>query len=134
MVSSVWTAEYEVRKGNTLTKIAELTNHTVSELIRMNKIKNPDLIMVEQKIIFIGKEDLDAAKLWCQRQVESQKLLRIKLGELGSILTKQQMENRKFFEGTIQDIDDLKIRHSLNESSGTHYSIILSFADAWRSR
>lgn len=39
---------YKVVKGDTLTKIAKKYNTTVAKLVTLNKIKNPDLIIVGQ--------------------------------------------------------------------------------------
>lgn len=44
------TLTYCVKKGDTLTKIAKQYNTTVSEIVRKNNIKNPDLIFVGQKL------------------------------------------------------------------------------------
>lgn len=39
---------YTVKKGDTLSELAVKFNTTVSELVRLNKIKNPDLILIGQ--------------------------------------------------------------------------------------
>jgi flagellum-specific peptidoglycan hydrolase FlgJ len=41
---------YIVKKGDTLTAIAKRYNTTVQNLMKLNKIKNPDLILVGQKL------------------------------------------------------------------------------------
>ncbi|QPA33035.1 LysM peptidoglycan-binding domain-containing protein [Anoxybacillus caldiproteolyticus] len=41
---------YIVKKGDTLTAIAKKYNTTVQNLVKLNKIKNPDLILVGQKL------------------------------------------------------------------------------------
>lgn len=41
---------YTVVKGDTLTKIAQRENTTVAELVKLNGIKNPDLILTGQKL------------------------------------------------------------------------------------
>ncbi|MEK5323382.1 LysM peptidoglycan-binding domain-containing protein [Aeribacillus sp. FSL M8-0254] len=46
---------YTVKKGDTLSKIAHTYKTTVSELAKINKIKNPDLIFVGQKLKVPGK-------------------------------------------------------------------------------
>lgn len=42
--------EYKVKKGDTLSKIAKENNTTVERLVKINNIKNPNLIYVGQKI------------------------------------------------------------------------------------
>ena len=42
---------YIVKKGDTLTKIAKMYNTTVNELVRLNNIKNKNLIYIGQKIL-----------------------------------------------------------------------------------
>ena len=49
------TSIYTVQKGDTLSKIAHTYKTTVSELAKINKIKNPDLIFVGQKLKVPGK-------------------------------------------------------------------------------
>nr|WP_228485740.1 LysM domain-containing protein [Anoxybacillus caldiproteolyticus] len=39
-----------MKKGDTLTAIAKKYNTTVQNLVKLNKIKNPDLILVGQKL------------------------------------------------------------------------------------
>ena len=41
---------YVVKKGDTLGAIAKKYNTTVKELVKLNKIKNPKLIFIGQKI------------------------------------------------------------------------------------
>jgi LysM repeat protein len=41
---------YIVQKGDTLTAIAKRYNTTVQKLVKLNNIKNPDLILVGQKL------------------------------------------------------------------------------------
>ena len=42
--------EYDVKRGDTLTKIAREYNTSVEELVEINKIRNPDLIYVGEKL------------------------------------------------------------------------------------
>ena len=42
--------EYKVKKGDTLSKIAKENNTTVEKLVKINNIKNPNLIYAGQKI------------------------------------------------------------------------------------
>lgn len=46
---------YTVRKGDTLWEIAKKYKTTVNELVRLNKIKNPNLIFPGQKLKILGK-------------------------------------------------------------------------------
>ena len=125
MVGMVQAAEYRVRKGDSLTKIARFTGHTVSELVAMNKIENPNLIMTGRRIVFLSKDDLLAAKQWSQKRMkELMKRIRLTVLDEG---------NYRFFESAVQDIDSVNTRYSPDEPNGIHYSIILSFANAWRS-
>ena len=43
---------YIVQKGDTLTSIAEMFGTTVNELVRLNGLKNPNMISVGQEIIY----------------------------------------------------------------------------------
>lgn len=45
---------YVVKKGDTLSKIARTYNTTLAKLVKLNNIKNPDLIKVGQKIKIKG--------------------------------------------------------------------------------
>src|SRR5690625_4391718 len=45
---------YTVKKGDTLTKVANMHNTTVSELVRLNSIQNPNLIHPGQKLKLPG--------------------------------------------------------------------------------
>lgn len=49
------TMEYAIAKGDTLTKIARKYNTTVSELVKLNKILNPNRIRAGQKIVLPAK-------------------------------------------------------------------------------
>src|SRR5690606_24658011 len=48
------TATYTVKKGDTLSHIAKRFGTTVNELVRLNNIKNPNLIYVGQKLKING--------------------------------------------------------------------------------
>ena len=54
---------YIVKKGDTLTKIAKESNTTVAELVRINGIKDPDVIRVGQKIYLPAKVTIEPKKL-----------------------------------------------------------------------
>jgi len=49
-VYNVTLNNYTVKKGDTLTKIAKMYNVTVKELVELNNIKNPDLIITGQEL------------------------------------------------------------------------------------
>ena len=51
ILSSSTSGNYTIKRGDTLSKIATLNNITVSDLVKANNIKNPDLILVGQSII-----------------------------------------------------------------------------------
>ena len=46
---------YVVQKGDTLTRIAVMHNTTVSELVKLNDISNPNYIVVGQKLVISGE-------------------------------------------------------------------------------
>ena len=48
------TVYYTVKKGDTLSKIAKTYKTSVSNLVKLNKIKNPNYIVVGQKLIISG--------------------------------------------------------------------------------
>ena len=65
---------YTVKKGDTLSAIAKKYNTTVSELVKLNGIKNPDIIKVGQKITLpSGKPAKEEPKTW-KGKVCTQKL------------------------------------------------------------
>lgn len=45
---------YTVKRGDTLTKIAKMFNTTVAELVRLNNIKNPNLIITGDVLLISG--------------------------------------------------------------------------------
>ncbi|OKL36989.1 peptidoglycan DD-metalloendopeptidase family protein [Domibacillus mangrovi] len=49
---AVHTMNYIVKAGDTLTAIAKKFKTTVSDLVKLNKIKNPDVIKIGQKLIY----------------------------------------------------------------------------------
>ena len=46
---------YAVDKGDTLWKLAKKYNTTIDELVKINDIENPDVIIVGQKLIIPGR-------------------------------------------------------------------------------
>ena len=48
---STTSSSYVVKKGDTLTKIANRNNVTVDDLVKANNIKNPDLILIGQTLV-----------------------------------------------------------------------------------
>lgn len=48
---------YTVKKGDTLSEIAQKFNTTVNELVKLNNIKNPNLIYVGQKLKIKGSKE-----------------------------------------------------------------------------
>ena len=110
-------AEYIVKPGDNLTGISSLTKNTIKQLVQMNKIENPDYIVVGQKITFISKEDIEDALLWCKKRTKE-------LNPLDS--------NYGFFMNAIGYLDLNHIRYSIDEESGLYFDLVLCFAKAWR--
>lgn len=54
---------HRVKKGEYLTKIASIHDKKVKKLVKINEIKNPNLIFPKQKIYLNNKENLDKSKL-----------------------------------------------------------------------
>lgn len=52
-------ADYSVKKGDNLTKIAKAYNTTVAELVKLNNIKNPNLIRIGQTLKLPGAPQAD---------------------------------------------------------------------------
>lgn len=60
---------HTVKKGETLTSIAKRYNTTVNELVKLNKIKNPNVIVVGQVLTLPAADkpaDEDVGKLLCE--------------------------------------------------------------------
>jgi len=57
-------AEYIVQPGDTLTSIAEVTNHEVSDIITMNELSKNAKIFPGQKLTFVSTTDKDFAIAW----------------------------------------------------------------------
>lgn len=50
-------AERVVRPGDTLTHIGHLTGHTVQQLVDLNKLANPNHIVIGQRIRYLSKSE-----------------------------------------------------------------------------
>lgn len=63
---------YTVQKGDTLTTIAKANNTTVAELVKLNGIKNPNLIRVGQ-VLTLPEKKVDFQKTFeqCVKDVEA---------------------------------------------------------------
>ncbi|MBB6063053.1 5'-nucleotidase (lipoprotein e(P4) family) [Thermosipho japonicus] len=78
-ISLLFAGEYYiVQKGDTLSKIAKETGLTVEELVKYNNLKNPDLIIVGQRLRLTPQytqkdlnEQLVMAALWYQNAGEA---------------------------------------------------------------
>ena len=46
---------YSVDKGDTLWKLAKKYNTTIEELVKINDIENPEIIIIGQKLIIPGR-------------------------------------------------------------------------------
>lgn len=55
---------YIVKKGDTLTKIARLYHTTVSDLVKENQIKNPNLIIIGQELKIIIDDKASSKKIY----------------------------------------------------------------------
>ena len=60
--SAMGHTEHTVKKGDTLSALAQSHNTTADELAKLNQIKNPDLIKVGQVIKFPGKKKTTETK------------------------------------------------------------------------
>jgi len=113
-------AEHTVKENETLTRIALQTGHSVRQLTLMNgQIKQPDRIVVGQKITYFDADDIADAISWC----------RMRINELPA-----SDRNAEYFRSNMEDLSKNNVRYSINEPSGTHFSLILIYAQAWRAR
>jgi len=117
LVGTAMGEKYTVKLGDNLTKISKLTGYTIKQLVEMNEIKNPDHILIGQKIVFLNQEDFESARFWCEKRIKE-----LPWGDL----------NYDFFVRAIEDIKNNHIRYSIDEYTGLHFSLILVFAKAWR--
>ncbi len=116
-------AEYVVKRGDTLTKIARTTKHSILELMIMNKINLGDIdsIKVGQKVIFISLQDEVRASCWCFLQIAF----------LEANLKKPDIsENYKYYKKACDDIEKRRFRYSDGES-GIDFNRALNYAKAW---
>lgn len=56
LVIAIFSGDYTVKSGDNLSKIAKANDTTVSELVKLNKISNPDLIFVGQVLLIPTKD------------------------------------------------------------------------------
>ena len=118
-VGVVMGAEYIVKPGDNLTGISSLTKNTIKQLVQMNKIENPNFILIGQKITFISEKDIEDARLWCKKRTKE-------LNPLDS--------NYGFFMNAIGYLDLNHISYSVDEESGIYFDLVLCFAKAWQNR
>lgn len=127
LASASYGAEYVVKPGDTLAKVARVTNHKLLDLIQMNCINNRDIILAGQKLTYVSEDDKLRARVWAERR-------RSELNPSDG--------NYRYFGWVLEDLQTNRLRYSINEPSGTHYSLILDFAKAqgeicrimWRSK
>jgi murein DD-endopeptidase MepM/ murein hydrolase activator NlpD len=120
LASTSSATEHTVKKNETLTRIALHTGHSVRQLTLMNEqIKQPDRIMIGQKITYFDADDIADAISWC----------RMRINELPA-----SDRNAEYFRSNMEDLSKNNVRYSINEPSGTHFSLILIYAQAWRAR
>lgn len=115
IINPVYGAEYRVRKGDNLTKIAELTGHTVEELVAMNRVKNPDIILVGQKIKFLGEKDIASAVCYSFDKANDW----------------PNWDNSKW-ERILKTIST-RINYGPDKYDGCHFSDVLEYAKDYRS-
>ena len=117
-IGTTMAAEYNVERGDNLTKISKLTGHTIGQLVQMNNLENPNLIIIGQKITFISQKDIEDCRSWCVKRLEE--------------LFPVPDPNCVFFLNAYEDMNNNNIRYSINDPHGLHFSLVLVFAKAWR--
>lgn len=110
-------AEYAVKSGDTLTRISRETGFTVYQLALMNELPNPNRIRAGQRITYISDSDVADAIKWCEQR----------LRELPA-----SDQNAVHFAYTVRDLQQRRLRYSIMEPDGTHFTSVLVFAAAWR--
>lgn len=132
-VSTVNAEEYIVRQGDNLTRISELTGHSVCELTQMNNIENSDSIFIGQKITYISEDDIENAGIWCEQQIVLlEKLLR-GTGHVNGLFDERELKRElRHYRIVWKGIKAQNFRYSINEPSGIYFDLILIFAEVQR--
>lgn len=111
-------AEHTVKRGETLTQIGKVTGFTVSRLAQMNGLTNPDRLQIDQRISYFDATDIAHAILWCEQRQR----------ELSA-----SDPNAIHFGYAKDDLQKGHVRYSIDEPTGTHFTSIFVYAEAWRS-
>ncbi|MBI2676851.1 MAG: LysM peptidoglycan-binding domain-containing protein [Candidatus Yanofskybacteria bacterium] len=60
----IFGATYKVKIGDNLTRISRKIGYSVEQIVTVNSIKNPDIIIPGQIIRYVDIEDIQLARLW----------------------------------------------------------------------
>jgi len=132
VANPVYPAEYIVKKGDTLTRVAEITGHTTEQLIAMNNLESDKPLVVGQRIIFVSKEDVANAMLWFYEEIEA---TRVKTGLI--LPSHEESQRIKTLRKLLKDTGELNIRYypvyyDEDLAEGIYYKTILQRADVWK--
>lgn len=125
-------AIYVVKEGDTLSKIAKLTGHKVSELMVMNWITEADYIRIGERITYIAKKDAVLASrfcfyIYCRGEREELEILNV--AKYSYLLDWQGDYWR--FSNLHSEILSRKYQYYYGNNLGAHYEMILDFSRAW---
>jgi hypothetical protein len=110
---AVFGAEYVVKSGDTLSKVAKLTRHKVTELVLMNSIRNCKVIHPGERITYISADDKLRAKVWVEKRRTE-------------FTTSDP--NYEFLSLTLEDLEKNRISYFTGDKPGTFYFSILYYS------
>jgi hypothetical protein len=110
---AVFGAEYVVKSGDTLTKVAKLTGHKVSDLVLMNSIRNCKVIHLGEKITYVSADDKLRAKVWAEKRRAE--------------FTPSD-PNYEFLGLVLEDLEKNRISYLTGDKPGTFYFSILYYS------
>jgi len=112
-------ASYVIKPGDCLYKLSPKLGFSVSELCLMNDLNTAGnkWIYAGDTLVYLTQQDINDAIYWCDKRM-------IELPPVD--------ENFRHFQYTKEDLRSGKLRFSIYEPSGTHYTSVLCFAQAWR--